>query len=121
MVLNVSKFNFYFPDHSFNFENARTAFEQSLQILDRSDLADMEAGVSTDGMRVAGVPVRIDDWVQAFILKAARAAMTDVAKFDVVMDGHLHIQLLNFCHNTRMAFFGRNTPTPLLSAIIPGG
>ena len=97
MVLNVSKFNFYFPDHSFNFENARTAFEQSLQILDRSDLADMEAGVSTDGMRVAGVPVRIDDWVQAFILKAARAAMTDVTKFDVVTDGHLHMQLLNFC------------------------
>ena len=57
----------------------------------------MEAGVSTDGMRVAGVPVRIDDWVQAFILKAARAAMTDVAKYDVVTDGHLHMQLLNFC------------------------
>ena len=40
---------------------------------------------------------------------------SDIAKLDVVSDGLLHNQLLNFCQNARMAFLGRNTPTPLLS------
>jgi len=44
-----------------------------------SDLANMEAGVFTDGMRVAGVPVGINDCVQAFVLKKAQAVITDVA------------------------------------------
>ena len=38
--------------------------------------------------------------------------------FDEVSDGLLHNQLLHFCQNTRMAFLGRNTPTPLLSECI---
>jgi len=37
------------------------------------------------------------------------------AELDVVSDGHLHNQLLHFFQNARMAFLGRNTPTPLLS------
>ena len=41
--------------------------------------------------------------------------ITDLAKLDVVSDGLLHNQLLNFCQNARMTFLGRNTPTPLLS------
>ena len=40
--------------------------------------------------------------------------LTDVAKLDVV----IHFQLLNFCQNTRLAFLGRNTPTPLISEIL---
>ena len=80
-----------------------------------ADLAAMGAGVSTDGMRVAGVPVGVDAWVKTFVEKKARSVITDVAKLDVVSDGLLHNQLLNFCQNARMAFLRRNTPTPLLS------
>ena len=75
----------------------------------------MGAGVSTDGMRVAGVPVGVDAWVKTFVAKQARLVITDVVKLDVVSDGLLHNQLLNFCQNAHMAFLGRNTPTPLLS------
>ena len=75
----------------------------------------MGAGLSTDGMRVAGVPVGVDAWVKTFVVKKARLVITDVAKLDVVSDGLLDNQLLNFCQNARMASLGRNTPTPLLS------
>jgi len=75
----------------------------------------MGAGVVTDGMRVAGVPVGVDAWVKNFVAKKARLVITDVAKLDVVSDGLIHNQLLNFCQNARMHFLGRNTPTPLLS------
>ena len=78
----------------------------------------MGAGISADGMRVAGVPVGINDWSKAFVAKKARAVLTDVAKLDVVTDGLIHLQLLNFCQNTRLAFLGRNTPTPLISEIM---
>ena len=80
-----------------------------------ADLAAMRAGVSTDGMRVAGVPVGVDAWVKIFVAKKAQSVITDVAKLDVVSDGLIHTQLLNCCQNARMAFLGRNTPTPLLS------
>ena len=75
----------------------------------------MGAGVSTDAMRVPGVLVGVDAWVKTFVEKKARSVITDVAKLDVVADGLLHNQLLNFCQNARMALLGRNTPTPLLS------
>ena len=45
----------------------------------------MGAGVSTDGMRVAGVPVGVDAWVKTFVAKKARSVITDVAKLDVMM------------------------------------
>ena len=48
-------------------------------------------------MRVAGVPVGVDAWVKTFVEKKARSVVTDVAKLDVVPDGLLHNQLLNFC------------------------
>jgi len=78
----------------------------------------MGTGVSTDGLRVAGVPVGVDAWVKTFVAKKARSVITDVAKLDVVSNGLLHNQLLNFCQNARMAFLGRNTPNPLLSEFI---
>ena len=83
-----------------------------------ADLAAMGTGVSTDGMRVAGVPVGVDAWVKTFVAKKAQLVITDVAKLDVVSDGLLHNQLLHFCQNARMAFLGRDTPTPLLSEFI---
>ena len=42
-----------------------------------ADLAAMGAGVSTDGMRVAGVPVGIDAWVKNFVAKKAQSVITD--------------------------------------------
>ena len=56
----------------------------------RADLADMGAGVSTDDMLVAGVPVGVDAWVKTFVEKKARSVITDVVKLDVVSDGLLH-------------------------------
>ena len=57
----------------------------------------MGAGVSTHGMRVAGILVGVDAWVNTFVAKKARSVITNVAKSDVVSDGLLHNQLLNFC------------------------
>ena len=57
----------------------------------------------------------VDAWVKIFVAKKARLVITDVAKLGIVSDGLLHNQLLHFCQNARMAFLGRNTPTPLLS------
>jgi len=113
MVRNVSKFNLHFPDPALKIVQARSTFDLAVNAdHSLSDLADVEAGISNDGMRVAAVPVGIDDWVKAFVAKKARAVLTDVAKLDVVTDGLIRLQLLNFCQDTRLAFLGRNTPTP---------
>jgi len=116
MDLNVPKFNVFFPDTSFSLDTARSALDSVVRADPAlADLAAIGAGVSTDGMRVAGVHVGVDAWVKTFVEKKARSVITDVAKLDVVPDGLLHNQLLNFCQNARMAFLGRNTPTALLS------
>jgi len=114
MDLNVPKFNVFFPGTSFSLDQdtARSALERAVRADPASaDLAAMEVGVSTDGMRVAGIPVGVDAWVKIFVGKKARSVITDVAKLDAVSDGLLHTQVLNFCQNV----LGRNTPTPLLS------
>jgi len=116
MDLNVPKFNVFFPDTSFTLDSAQSALERAIrEDLALADIAAMWAGGSTDGMRVAGVPVGVDAWVKTFVAKKARSVITDVTKLDVVSDGLLHNQLLHFCQNACMAFLGRNTPTPLLS------
>ena len=56
--------------------------------------------------------------MKAFVAKKAWAVITDVAKVDVVTDGLFHLQLLDFCKNTRIAFLGRNRPTPFISEIM---
>jgi len=38
-----------------------------------------------------------------------------MGKLDIISDGLIHYQMLRFCQNTRLAFLGRNTPTPLPS------
>jgi len=115
MDLNVPKFNVFFPNSSFSLETDRSALERAVREDPAlADLAARKAGVSTDGMRVAGVLVGVDAWVKTFLAKKARSVITDVAKLDVVSDG-LHNQLLHFCPNAHMSFLGRNTPTPLLS------
>jgi len=116
MDLNVPKFNVFFLDTSFSLDTARFALESVVRADPAlEDLAAMGAGVETDVMRVAGVPVGVDAWVKTFVAKKAQSVITDIAKLDVVSDGFLHNQLLNFCQNARMVFLGRNTPTPLLS------
>jgi len=116
MDLNVPNFNVFFSGTSFSLDTARSALELAVRAdPSLADLAAMGAGVSTDGMRVAGAPVGVDAWVETFVAKKAQSVITDVAKLDVVSDGLIHSQLLNFCQNACMAFLGRNTPTPLLS------
>jgi len=116
MDLNVPKFNVFFLDTSFSLDTVRSAVERAVREDPAlADLATIGAGVSTDGMRVAGVPVSVDAWVKTFVAKKARSFITDVDKLDVVLDGLLHNQVLHFCQNAHVAFLGRYTPTPLLS------
>jgi len=79
----------------------------------------MDADISTTGMRVAGVPIATDEWVQQFVQDKAAAVQFDVGKVDIISDGLIHYQMLRFCQNTCLAFLGRNTSTPLISDILP--
>jgi len=77
----------------------------------------MDAGISTTGLRVAGVPIGNDEWVQQFVHAKPTAVQVDVGKLDIISDGLIHYQMLPFCQKARLAFLGRNTPTPLISDI----
>jgi len=80
MDLNVPKFNVFFPDASFSLDTARSALDRAVRAdAALADLAAMGAGVSTDDMRVAGVPVGVDAWVKTFVAKKARSVITVVA------------------------------------------
>ena len=70
MDLNVPKFNFFFPDTCFSLDTARSALDSAVRADPAlADLAAMGAGVSTDGMRVAGGPVGVDAWVKRLLLR----------------------------------------------------
>ena len=75
----------------------------------------MDAGIFTTGLRVAGVPIGNDEWVQQFVQAKAAAVQVDVGKLDIISDGLTYYQMLRFDQNTRLAFLGRNTLTPLIS------
>ena len=80
------------------------------------DLAAMDAGVSTKGLRVAGVPTGDDAWVTKFVAENVEAVILGVGKIDhVLTNGIIHIHMLHFCQNTCPGFLARNTPTPLIS------
>ena len=65
MDLNVPKFSIFFPDTSFSLDTARSALERAArEDPTLADLAAMGPKVSTDGMRVAGVPVGVNAWVK---------------------------------------------------------
>jgi len=82
-----------------------------------SCLDEMNAGVSTKGLRVAGVPIGDDEWVTNFVNEKIEDIILDIDKIDQVLtDGLIHYQLIRFCQNTRPSFLARNTPTPLISA-----
>jgi len=64
MDLNVPTFNVLFPDTSCSLDTARSALDRAVRADPAlADLAAMGSGVSTDGMRLAGVPVGVDAWV----------------------------------------------------------
>ena len=68
----------FFPDISFSLDTARSALERTVrEDPTLVDLAAMGAGVLTDGMRVAGVPVGVDAWVKTFVAKKALLVITD--------------------------------------------
>jgi len=70
MDLNVPKFYVFFPDTSFSLDTVRCALDSAVRVDPAlADLAAMGAGVSTDGMHVAGVPVGVDAWVKTFVAK----------------------------------------------------
>ena len=69
-------------------------------------LSGMDAGISTTGLRVAGVPIGNDEWVQQFVQAKAAAVQVDVGKLDIISDGLIHHRMLRFCQNTRLAFLG---------------
>jgi hypothetical protein len=43
----------------------------------------MDAGISTTGLRAAGVPIGNDEWVQQFVQEKAAAVQVDVDKLDI--------------------------------------
>ena len=82
MDLNVPKFNVFFPDTSLSLDTARSALDSAVRADPAlADLAAMGAGVSTDGMRVAGVPVGVDAWVKTFVAKKARSVIFNLRVF----------------------------------------
>jgi len=46
--------------------------------------------ISTTGLRVAGVPIANDEWVQQFVQAKAAAVQVDVGKLDIISDGLIH-------------------------------
>jgi len=76
----------------------------------------MDAGVSTKGLRVAGVPIGDDAWVTQFVAEKVEAVSLDVGKLYLVLtDGRIHYHMMRFCQNTRPGFLARNTPALLIS------
>ena len=115
----MPKFNcFFLGDRINDDDHARALFQNALEANPQlSCLSGMDAGISTTGLRVAGIPIGNDEWVQQFVQEKAAAVQVDVGKLDIISDGLIHYQMLCFCQNTRLAFVGRNAPTPLISDI----
>jgi len=115
----VPKLNcFFLGDRINDDDHARALFQNALETNPQlACLSDIDAGISTTGLRVAGVPIGNDEWVQQFVQEKAAAVQVDVGKLNIISDDLIHHQMLRFCQNTRLAFLGRNTPTPLISDI----
>jgi len=61
-------------DTSFSLDTARSSLDCAVRAVPAlADLAAIGAGVSTDGMRAAGVPVGVDAWVKIFVAKKAQS------------------------------------------------
>jgi len=110
--LDVPKFNCYMPGNRLNDDQARTLFKDTLASRQSlSDLAAMDAGVSTKGLRVAGVPIGDDAWVTKFVAQKVEAVILDVGKTDhVLTDDMIPYDMMRFCQNMRPGFLACNTP-----------
>jgi len=117
--LDVPKFNCYLPGNHLDDDKARVLFQNTLANQHFfSDLAALDAVVSTKGLRVAGVPIGDDAWVTKFVAEKVEAVILNVqvCKIDhVLADGIIHYHMLHFCQNTRPGLLAHNTPTPLIS------
>jgi len=91
--LDVPKFNRFFSGDRINDdEHARALFQNAPSLHANLQLAcqsGMDAGISTTGLRVAGVPIGNDEWVQQFVQAKAAAVKVDVGKLDIISDGHI--------------------------------
>ena len=67
--LDVPKFNCFFPGDRINDDDhARDLFQNALQANPQlACLSGMDTGISTKGLRVAGVPIGNDEWVKQFV------------------------------------------------------
>jgi len=92
LVLDVPKFNCFFPGDSINDDDhARALFQNALQANPQlACLSGIHAGISTTGLRVAGVPIGNDEWMQQFVQEKAAAVQVDVGKLDIISDGLIH-------------------------------
>jgi hypothetical protein len=59
--------------------------------------------IEADGIKCVGVPIGSPDFVQQFVANKASEIIRDVEKVQVVTDILIHIHLLRFCPNTRLA------------------
>jgi len=115
--LDLPKFNCYVPANRLDGDQARALLKDTLASQQSFlDLAGMDAGASTKGLRVAGVPIGDDAWVTKFVAEKVEAVILDVGKIDhVLTDGMNLYHMMRFCQNSHPSFLARNTPTPLIS------
>jgi len=79
--LDVPKFNCYVSGNRLDDDQARALFKDTLASRQSfSDLAAMDAGVSTKGLRVAGVPIGDDAWVTKFVAEKVELSFLTFAK-----------------------------------------
>ena len=57
---------------------------------------DAGTGIFTTGLRVAGVPIGNDEWVQQFVQAKTAAVQVDAGKLDNIYDSLIHYQMLRF-------------------------
>ena len=66
--------------------------------------------VQVEGMICVGVPVGSPAFVQAFVKEKTKKMVEDIKQLQLLTDPGVHLKLIRFCHNTRLAHLGRNLP-----------
>ena len=61
-------------------------------------------------MVCVGVPIGSPAFVHAFVADQTRKMVQDVKELQLSTDPDIHIKLIKFCHNTRLAHLNRNLP-----------
>ena len=88
---------FFLGDRINDDDHARAPFQNALQANPQlACLSGMDASISTTGLRVAGVPIGNDEWVQQFVQAKTAAVQVDVGKLDNIYDGLIHCQTMRF-------------------------